>query len=129
MKICDCDAGLHVFRMASISAPQFVPSPLLEVDGGIMRLAMGARPMAAVAILTRQTLVATKLRPFPKWRWRAQCSKIHSGEAMDGSSCGLPRSDRPCGFTIAEQQAAIHFQLSKLGRSIYICFAASSVVP
>ena len=93
----------------------------MEVDGGIMRLAMGARPMAAVAILTRQTLVAPRRALFPSGDGETQCSKIHSGEAMDGSSLRSQGAIGRAVLPIAEQQAAIHFQLQTYSE---ICDAA-----
>src|SRR6478752_5794775 len=64
--------------------------------------------------------------PFPRWRWRDAVFEDPFGRSHGWIKFAEPRSDRPCGFTIAEQQAAIHFQLQTYAE---LCCVAWSVVP
>ena len=62
---------------------------LIEVDGGLTRLAMGAWAYRCGRL----------------WRWRDACSKVRSDEVQDGPSWRSQAAIGPCGFTHRRSRA------------------------
>ena len=134
LKICDCDARPACFRMASIWAPGSYSSahgsgwwPHATCDGctayGCGRHSHPPNPGQSTSPTDPPIALQSFTRdaPFPRWRWRDAVFEDPFGRSHGWIKFAEPRSDRPCGFTIAEQQAAIHFQLQTYAE---ICDAA-----
>src|SRR6476660_2062658 len=86
LKICDCDAWPACFRMASIWASGSYSS----AHGG------GWWPHATCDGCTAYGCGRRR-------RWRDAVFEGPSGRSLGRTKFAEPRSDRPCGFTIAEQ--------------------------